>query len=289
VRTSPRKEPGRTLRGMIDPPAVRNVHFSIDDARIPRWWHPGGRSITAYFDNLSIFFPVGERFFIASVRAHRHHVKDERLAEEVKLFCGQEGVHGREHDRYNDLLRARGYPVDAMERRIARILARATRLPKRLRLAATCALEHFTALMAHFLLDDERMLEGADETMASLWRWHAAEENEHKSVAYDVYLAAGGNYFERAAVMVFASTIFWFKILEQQARMMHADGMLFSWREWLSLGRFLFVSPGGMRRVAKLYFHYFRPSFHPRDIDASELLEAWQRRYATSPLYRDAA
>jgi uncharacterized protein len=176
-----------------------------------------------------------------------------------------------------------------MEGRIARILARATRLPKRLRLSATCALEHFTALMAHFLLEDDRMLEGADETMAALWRWHAAEENEHKSVAYDVYLAAGGHYVERVTVMVVASAIFWFKILEQQARMMRVDGTLFSLREWLSLGKFLYVSPGGMRRVAGLYFQYFRPSFHPRDIDATALLEGWQARYRSSRVYRDAA
>ncbi|MEO7095275.1 MAG: metal-dependent hydrolase [Polyangiales bacterium] len=273
----------------IDRAAVRNVRFAIDDERIPRWWHGGRRSLTTFFDNLSVFFPVGERFFIASVRAHGHHVKDERLREDVNLFCGQEGMHGREHERYNELLRARGYPVDAMERRIERILARATRLPRRLRLSATCALEHFTALMAHFLLADERMLAGADETMAALWRWHAAEENEHKAVAYDVYLAAGGHWLERSIVMVFASAIFWFKILEQQVRMMRVDGTASSIREWGALARFLFVSPGGMRRVAGLYFQYFRPSFHPNDIDASALLDAWRRRHRDSPLVADAA
>ena len=272
----------------LQAPAVRNVRFSLDED-VPRFWHGGRKSVTAFFDNLSIFFPVGERFFIASVRAHRHHVKTERLRAEVKLFCGQEGVHGREHDRYNDLLRARGYPVDAMERRIEEILARATRLPRRLRLAATCALEHFTALMAHFLLADPRMLEGADETMAALWRWHAAEENEHKAVAYDVYLAAGGHWVERCLVMAVASAIFWFKIGEQQARMMKADGTLFSLREWSSLVGFLFVSPGGMRRVAGKYFQYFRPGFHPNDIDASGLLEAWQQEHGASIAQRDAA
>jgi predicted metal-dependent hydrolase len=216
-------------------------------------------------------------------------VKDAKLREDVNLFCGQEGVHGREHDRYNEMLRARGYPVDAMEQRIARILARATRLPRRLRLAATCALEHFTALMAHFLLADDRMLDGADATMAALWKWHAAEENEHKAVAYDVYLAAGGNWLERSVVMAFASAIFWFKILEQQIRMMNLDGTLWSLREWASLGSFLFVSPGGMRKVAGMYFQYFRPSFHPNDIDAAHLLEAWRRQYRESPVYRQAA
>ena len=89
--------------------------------------------------------------------------------------------------------------------------------------------------------------------------------------------------------MAVASAIFWFKIGEQQVRMMNVDGTLFSLREWVALGRFLFVSPGGMRRVAGLYFQYFRPSFHPNDIDASALLEAWRRTDGATIVVRDAA
>src|SRR6478672_6524794 len=104
----------------IEGPAVRNVRFSLGDD-VPRFWHGGRRSITAFFANLSIFFPVGERFFIASVRAHHRYAGTGRLRDEVNLFCGQEGMHGREHERYNEMLRAHGYPVQAMERRIERI------------------------------------------------------------------------------------------------------------------------------------------------------------------------
>jgi uncharacterized protein len=213
-------------------------------------------------------------------------VTSPELAAAVRAFNGQEGVHGREHDRINDMLRARGYPIDAMEARIATLLDRVTRfLPARVRLAATCALEHFTALMAHALLGDPKLLEGADPVMASLWRWHAAEENEHKAVAYDVYVAAGGWYGERIVTFVLASTIFWAKILEQQIRMMRVDGILFSGREWAALVRYTL---SWVPRIAPLYLAYFRPGFHPNDIDASELLESWKRQYGADPL-SDAA
>jgi uncharacterized protein len=279
----------RTALAPLSSIELRSPRFDVE-SEIPRHWHGGRRAITNFFDNLSVFFPVGERFFIASVRAHRDHVRDPHLAEDVKGFCAQEGVHGREHDRYNQRLRAHGYPIVSMERRVDWILRVARKmLPRRTQLAVTCALEHFTALMAHFLLADPRMLEGAHPTMAALWRWHAAEENEHKTVAYDVYLAAGGGYVERAVAMSLASTIFWAKVFEHQVRMMAADRILFSPREWGALGKFLFLEPGGMFRLVGMYFRYFRPGFHPRDIDSSEILEAWRREYASSPVYHRAA
>src|SRR4051795_8178079 len=52
------------------------------------------------------------------------------------------------------------------------------------------ALEHFTAILAHELLNDPRHLAGADAEAADLWRWHACEEIEHKGVAYDTWLYA---------------------------------------------------------------------------------------------------
>ncbi len=257
-------------------PRVRNLRFDALGG-VPRHWHGGRRAVTIFYDNLSVFFPKGERFFVASVRAHDGAARDASLRDAVRAFCGQEGVHSREHVRYNDHLATLGYPVAEMERRVGRILKLATwALPARMRLAVTCALEHLTALLGHAILSDPRLLEGADPTMATLWCWHAAEENEHKSVAYDVFEAAGGTYPERAAAMVLASSVFWAKVIEQQVRMMRVDGVHLSAEEWAALGRYLFVEPGGMLTLARHYLAYYRPGFHPRDIDTDASLAAWQ-------------
>jgi predicted metal-dependent hydrolase len=266
-------------------PQVRNLRFdthraSPDVATIPRHWHGGRRSVTAFFDSLSVFFPVGERFFVKSVRAYEHRVKDETLRAAVRVFCGQEGIHGREHVRYNEMLAEHGYPVRAMEDRVTRLLDRVMRKsPRRSQLAATCALEHFTALMGEMILSNPKILEGADPTMAALWRWHAAEENEHKAVAFDVFEAAGGTYAERVLTMASATVIFWAKVLEHQARMMRTDGTLWSVSEWVALAKFLFVSPGGMASLVPKYFAYYRVGFHPNDIDSHGALDAWKREY----------
>ena len=257
---------------------IRNLRFDL--AAVPRHWHGGRRGVTSFFDNLSVFFPAGERFFIRSVNAHRDRVSAPALQAEVRAFAAQEGFHTREHERYNDLLAAQGYPVVAMDARVQRLLGWVRRVaPRRWQLGATCALEHFTALLAHMLLSDEAALEGAHPAMAALWRWHAAEENEHKAVAFDVFTQAGGSYAERAGTMALATIVFWAKVFEHQLRMMRADGTLGSPREWVALGRWLFVSPGPLRRLIRPYLAYYRPGFHPWDFDNHALLERWESSY----------
>lgn len=261
---------------------IRNLRFNLDET-VPRYWHGGRRAVSLYFDNLSLFFPAGERFFITSVKAHAHLIHDAELQREVRAFCGQEGVHGREHVRYNRMLDAQGYPATAIERRLEQRLRRiAGLIPPRRQLAITCALEHFTAVMGHTVLSDERLLAGATPEMAELWRWHAAEENEHKAVAFDVYQRAGGNYFERVTAMIGATLVFWTLVVIHQLRLMHADGCLFSLREWRSLLVFSFVNPGGLRRLIGKYFVYFRPGFHPNQLDNRPALADWRMALSKS-------
>jgi predicted metal-dependent hydrolase len=263
---------------------VRNLRFDLE--HLPRHWHGGRKSVTSFFDSLSVFFPAGERFFVASVRAYQNDIKGDALRHEVRTFCAQEGIHSREHENYNDRLKREGYPVAAMEKRVEATLKRLSEnAPKELQLAVTCALEHFTALMGHLLLGNPKLMEGADPEMAAMWRWHAAEENEHKCLPYDVYKAIGGRYGVRVAAMIGATAIFWAKVVGHQARMMRADGTLFSADEWGAVLKFLFIEPGGMFQLWGMYLQYFRPSFHPNDVDSAPLLDAWRAEYTAAPKY----
>lgn len=256
-------------------PEVRDLRFDLSD--VPRFWHGGRKSVTLFFDALSVFFPPGERFFMASVKSFRNQVKDEQLEREIDAFCAQEGHHSREHVGYNKMLAAKGYPVEAMEQRVEWVLQRATKyLPKRRQLAATCALEHFTALLASLVLKNPRMLERAHPRMAALWRWHAAEEHEHKAVAFDVYRAIGGPWRQRCVVMFLTTLSFWSRVFWHQVQLMRAEKILFSVPEWFRLVRFLFFEPGGMLGLIGPYLSYYRPGFHPWEHDSSEFLERWK-------------
>ncbi|RZV52975.1 MAG: metal-dependent hydrolase, partial [Sphingomonadaceae bacterium] len=161
----------------------RDRRFGREE-KTPRWWHGDDPYATAFYNALSITFPKGEAFFVDSVRAFRHGA-DARLADDIKNFVTQEAMHSREHVAFNNRAADAGYDIAPLEEKVQERLDFIATKPKIASLAATMALEHFTAILAHELLANPKHLEGADEATAELWRWHASEEIEHKGVAFD--------------------------------------------------------------------------------------------------------
>ncbi|SUA45014.1 Predicted metal-dependent hydrolase [Nocardia africana] len=77
------------------------------------------------------------------------------------------------------------------------------------RLAITAALENFTAFLGHFVLNCAWDEYRADPGMVALFRWHGAEEMEHRNVAHDVAEYFDDRYSRRLRTMllVFPVTI----------------------------------------------------------------------------------
>lgn len=280
-RVRPRRRP--TPQGLGPSFPVRDLRFDFELNQTPPHWHGAGPEVGRFLDNLSVFFPAGETFFIQSVRAFADQITDPELKAAVRDFCAQEGYHTREHRRYNRFLKAQGMPVDALEARVESILklARAT-LPKRHQLAITCALEHFTALMAGHVLEDERVLAGSDPELADLWRWHSVEEAEHKAVALEVFKVAGGTYAERAAYMVLATAVFWILVADHQRRFHAADPDLRGLRPYLRVFSWNFIAPGHLRTLIVPWLAWFKPGFHPWQHDNRAELEAMIARLSAS-------
>src|SRR5580765_5478215 len=132
---------------------------------LDRLWHGGSLEATAIYNALSSTFPVGEAYFVESVRAVRHGAPP-KLAEEIKAFTTQEAIHSREHDAFNKRAAEAGYDLSKLERRVEERLAVARARGPIPNVAATMALEHFTAILAHQLLANPAHLEGADSETA---------------------------------------------------------------------------------------------------------------------------
>ncbi|MDP2228334.1 MAG: metal-dependent hydrolase [Moraxellaceae bacterium] len=254
---------------------VRRMDF--DFAGVPRYWVDNTPFLTHMLNALSATFPVGERFFVESVRHYRDRISDPQLKKEVSAFIGQEAMHAKEHDSYNQYARAHGIDLERIEKEIAgRIAFLQKNATPEHQLAVTCALEHFTAIMAEGFLDNPEMFEKMDPAMVKLWLWHAVEENEHKGVAFDVYQEQVGDYWLRVRVMALTTVMFTVNQARFQARLLREDGELKP-AAWLKGMNRLWGRRGWFRQMIPAYFEYYRPDFHPWQSDTRALLDHWKR------------
>lgn len=256
-------------------PTRRDLRFELPPERVKDWFQDSPH-LSHFVNTFSLFLPVGERFFIDSVRRLRHHIDDPQLQQAVTAFIGQEAMHGREHDEFNRALMAALPQTAAIERFVAAVLRAVRRLPPSFRLSGTIALEHFTAILAHALLSDPRVLAGAEPHYARMLTWHALEETEHKSVAFDVWNRVMGQglaaYGLRSGGLVVATIIFWAIAIPAYLRVLQLDGQLGDRAGWRRLRRHWFTDTRFFPRLVRPWTDYFRRDFHPWDCDNRHFL-----------------
>src|SRR5690606_26307902 len=260
-------------------------HLDVDLGQgFPTYWYGIDAYRSTLLNALSFMFPVGEQFFIDSVRHFAKQVEaqgDAKLAQEIKLFVGQEATHRHVHQQYNDQLVARGYEP-WVENVLRRLVKFSRRFDPKTRLAATAAYEHYTAILGDGLLRYESWSEGMDPRMREVWQWHAAEESEHKAVALDTYHAVGGGYLRRIVMYILVTLEFYAYAGIQTIKMLRKDGQLFKRRTWSSALRFWFGHEGIWWHMAPHWLAYFKPGFHPWQHDNRDLLARWQNAHAGS-------
>jgi predicted metal-dependent hydrolase len=258
------------------PIPVRAPRFEYVEA--PEVWLDDDPVATRVVDALSLIFPDGERFFIRSVKHYADvFAADPALAARVRGFFGQEGRHGHEHERWNRVLAARGHDVEGFLRFYRELaydrIEKAT--PPNLRLATTVALEHMTSTLAVVALTTP-VLDGAHPSVRPLLYWHAVEEIEHRSVAWDVLAEVDPRLSTRAAGFAIGSAmlgLFWttaFRRLDRggprQPRRRFARNLRIA-------------APV----VARAVLEYFRPDYHPDDQDLDHLVTEGLARAGIEP------
>lgn len=300
-------------------PTVRRPRFDLGPEVGAHWF--GGSAVRTHLANgLNFVFPEGERFFIRSVRHYEDRVADPALRARVAAFAGQEAQHQRAHLAAFAALEAHGYEIAswlAWYRRAA-YEGIEPRVPPVLRLSTTAALEHFTATFGELALRTE-MLDDAHPAMRALLRWHAAEEIEHRDVAFDVLLAVDPRWSVRAVGFVMAGGLlgfFWASgyrhLVRQERARAGAAGSPSATAPSAEApipatapsaeaptpartpANDRRLDPEGARRVrqfwarhgpgfARAVLAYLKPGFHPRDADSDALAEAFLAEMATAP------
>ena len=262
-------------------PTPEDLTLTVRDERFnrgttPRRWWAGDAFGTAWHNALSATFPRGEAFFIEAVKAHREGA-DPKLEAEIRAFVKQEINHTREHIAFNRLAEDHGYDIKAIDKRVAEMLALTKDRPVIVNLAATMALEHYTAMMAQEFLANPNHFKDADEEVRKMWEWHAVEEIEHKGVAFDTWNHATRDWTPfrrwklRSLMMLIVSFNFFRNRWTDTLELLAQDGIT-GWKAKWGLFKYLTVKPGVVRRIFPAWLAYFKPGFHPWDHDDRHLI-----------------
>jgi predicted metal-dependent hydrolase len=250
---------------------VRRLRVDLETP-FDRHWAGGDAFRSAWFNALSFSFPAGEQLFIDAVRMGLDRLEPplhERFATEVRGFIGQEATHRRVHERFNAQLEAHGY-VNHWQARIRhRIATQLDGLDPRAWLAVTAATEHFTAILAEYLLTEPSALAGAEPRLRDLWLWHSSEESEHRSTAFDLSRALGGNEKWRRRVYLVVSGHFATDLARQVGHHLWRDGHWKRAATWAGAWRLLLGRRGIVRRLAPAWWRYLGAGFHPSQGDGA--------------------
>ncbi|MFD9726786.1 metal-dependent hydrolase [Streptomyces sp. NPDC059072] len=186
----------------------RNVAFRWEDT--PLHWLPNDPFAGHMINVLHLLLPAGERWFVHVYKQVLPHITDERLRADVIGFIGQEAMHAAAHDDVLPHLKRLDLDPTPYTAQVdwlfEKLLGDRTLPPGKARhwwlmerVAMIAAIEHYTAFLGDWVLNaDELDRRGADPMMLDLLRWHGAEEVEHRSVAFDLFMHVDGNYRRRA-------------------------------------------------------------------------------------------
>ncbi|TSE00126.1 metal-dependent hydrolase [Skermania sp. ID1734] len=285
--------------GKVDVHA-RNVSF--DWRNTPLHWMALDPVASHLISALTLLLPEGERMFCAAFTEALPLIADEKLREDVLGFIGQESMHARTHDKaIEEFLEGNGIdvrPFVAHAEYIFRtILGPRTELGPVAqrqylleRLAVISGLEHMFAFLGDWIINADLERFGADPAMLDLYRWHGAEEVEHRNVAHDVAEYFDMSYTRRNLAMVIAVFSLLLFLIRGAKFLTHEDPAL----DKPGYPRMLWRIVGSMRRGALPSFsmigrslaHCLKPGYSPEVVGNTAQALAY---LATSPAARAAA
>jgi uncharacterized protein len=214
----------------------RNVHFEWHTP--PLHWIPSDPYASHAVTALNLFLPVAERWFAQLLSDSLEYVRDEHLREEIHGFIGQETVHAKTHDAVLvGYLRRHGidpvpftrqleWVAGQYDHRLAKVSPRNRRKALASGTHALNAAEHFTGVLGDWALNNRWDDMGVDPTLCDLYRWHGAEEVEHRHVSYNVAKYFGMDHLAQAVAGVIVSFAFFAMVLRGTKFLVHADPAL---------------------------------------------------------------
>ncbi|AYV56584.1 metal-dependent hydrolase [Leptospira kmetyi] len=262
---------------------VRKPKFQFSET-VPKHWCGENASLTHVLNAWTILFPEGEKYFIRTIQKYIPELKEGKVKRNAIAFVGQEAQHAGEHKKFWQNLKDQGYKFEGFMNFVVwfafGLLEKL--FSRKMNMAAVAGLEHYTSLVADLGLRSG-LLKQAHPEMRRLFEWHAAEELEHKSAAFDVLQEVTRSYWIRIIGMSIASTIFFAFTFSAVLMFLWQDGLLFRWKTRKELFKLMISEEKVLPLTVIAALKYFRFSFHPDQEDnlylAKEIFSSQEHQY----------
>jgi predicted metal-dependent hydrolase len=244
----------------------RPVEFQFDPT-IPKLWFCGSSITTHLLNGTNLFLPAFEGYMVRAMQSQIPYLQDAPLRSQLGGLLGQELHHSQAHQQYLEVLRQQGYRFEAYLGGITYFFnCVMPRLGMGFQLATIAGFEHMTASLAEISLH-HNILEQMHPTMQALWEWHAAEELEHKEVAFDLFQARGGAYWQRVMGGVLGVFVVIGLMMAGMLLLAAQDAKFLSFKTLSDLNQLLFTKYRLILRSLQRIIPYFHPRFHPSQVD----------------------
>lgn len=257
---------------------IRHMEPDFDESEVARYCADENAWYSACVLTFSALLLAGERFIIDSVRDLRDQIDDPKLRHRATERIDQGATRSRIHRTFNELYALKGLPMRRIEELSYNVYVGTIlpRLSARNRLAIACGIEHMTTVVAAEVLGSQpEEIESLDQTAREFLAWRLLKELEDKSVAFDIYKELGGGSIRRILALLGLWAVSIPLGVYSVDRMLKTPGFdqgLKDRRE-------------GYRRLWNFFLDfsprlvdYFRPDFHPDNINTSDLVEAWKEK-----------
>ena len=266
---------------LVDKIVVREFAFEFPQDLDPVW-RPDKPVIAHLFNGLSLVKPYLEPHLAKSTLRAISHINVPELVEDMRDFSAQESRHYECHRRLNEILKSNGYPELArVEERMARSYKRLMKKSLRTQLAYNAGFECMTNGFTNWMINKRtKLFAGGSPHVVSFFLMHAVEETEHKTVAYDAYMAYSGKYLPRVIGVIHGSLhVLGFSLM----------GMFTALKKDRQLGKprgtFSVVKEVGsmVANVAPYMLRALLPWHNPRRNDDPQWVKDWIREHAHLP------
>ncbi|EFV13130.1 metal-dependent hydrolase [Segniliparus rugosus] len=281
--------------------AVHSRDVRFDCRETPVHWLAKEPYASHWASSVHFIFPMGESLMAETVRRAAEHITDPELYETALGFAAQESAHAKAHDSAlrqffirggidpEPLVKQAAFAAATGMKILNSVKGAASHRLLVLNLAVFSGVEMIATSMGAWILSADLEKFGADPVMADLFRWHSAEEVEHRSAVFDVARYFGLGYIPRVLLGVGTALGIYFLMARGTKFLVHADpslpnlGYFGLIREWVRASKRGALPP--LRILFTQLKDYCKPSYSPEDVGDMAQAVAY---LAKSPAVRSA-